>query len=171
MSVNGSTAIDLSEIAATAGACVVPCFDCQNRPARAPPTPKTITIAATTTTRFATLAVPTARVMVERPEASPPPDTGLACAAAADPRPTASANLARAAGIPNTGTSIHCDLDRKYSSSALKAAASTRNATTGFFLDAARSTSLLTCSDAMAAPDNTTTNALASLMARTMASA
>src|SRR5450631_3872627 len=109
--------------------------------------------------------------MLARPGSPPPPNPGLACGDIADPCPTASASLASAAGIPNTGTSIHCDLDRKYSSSALKAAASTRNATICLCLDVARSTSLLTCSDAMAEPDSTSTKALASLIARTMASA
>src|SRR3984957_11827427 len=132
--------------------------------------PNAIATAVATTTRFPTEAVPTACLMLARPEAPPPPNHGLAFAVA-DPCPTASLSLTNAPEIPKAGTSIHCDLDRKYSSSALKAAASTRNATTGLCLDAARSTSRLTCSDAMALADSTNTNALASLIARTIASA
>src|SRR5450631_2999719 len=109
--------------------------------------------------------------MLAPPETFPPPPNPVLACADADPCPTASANLTNAVDIPNAGTSIHCDLDRKYSSSALKAAASTRNATICLCLDVARSTSLLTCSDAMAEPDSTSTKALASLIARTMASA
>ena len=59
-----------------------------------------------------------------------------ACSAAA-----ASASFANAAGIPNAGTSIHCEFDKKYSSSGLNGAASILNEIICFLLDAARSTS------------------------------
>src|ERR1700676_15506 len=130
-----------------------------------------ITIAAATTTRLATVEVPTARFTIGGPEASPLPNTGLTFDEGADLCPTASASLFNAAGIPSAGTSIHCESDRKYSSAGLKLEASTRNAMICLCLEAARSTSLPTCDDAMALPDNTSTKALASLIARTMASA
>jgi len=64
---------------------------------------------------------------------------GATCAETGDPCPTAPASLVKAAGIPNFGTSIHWEFDRKYSSSGLSAAPSTRNGMMGLHLDAARS--------------------------------
>src|SRR5450755_3656028 len=96
---------------------------------------------------------------------------GTACGETGDTCPTASASFVNAAGIPNFGTSIHCEFDKKYSSSGFNAAASTRNGMIGLRFEAARSTSLATCDDPTALPDITSTTAFASLIARTMASA
>jgi hypothetical protein len=76
---------------------------------------------------------------------------------------SASLSLSSAAGIPSFGTSIHCEFDKKYSSSGLSAAASSRNAMIGLRLEAARSTSLATCDDDTALPDSTSTTALTPL--------
>ena len=97
--------------------------------------------------------------------------TGSAATVCPNTCPNVSANLANAAGIPSARTSIHCDSPRKYSSARLSGAASIRNAIIGLRLDAARSTSLLTCDEVTAFAESTNTSALASLIAPTMASA
>ena len=97
--------------------------------------------------------------------------TGSAATICSNPCPTVSANLANAAGTPSAPTLIHCDSPRKYSSARLSGAASIRNAIIGLCLDAARSTSLLTCDEVTALSESTNTSAFASLMAPTMASA
>jgi hypothetical protein len=83
----------------------------------------------------------------------------------------ASINFARADSRFGNDASIHCDSLKKYSSAGVSGAASIRSAMIGRFLDEARSTSLPTCEEWIALSDKTKTSALASAIARTIASA
>src|ERR1700722_125616 len=155
MSANGSTAIDLSEIADTAGASAR--FDCQERKARATTTRATTNTAATI-----------ARFMVP----PVPPFVVVGCGeGTAGAWLTASASFPNAACSPSAGTSIQCEFDKKYSRDRLKDAASIRNAMICLCFDAARSVSRPTWDNATALPDKMSTTAFASLIAATMASA
>src|ERR1700683_791344 len=174
MFTNGSTAMEcggglnVGALSGAAGFSSVTGFEIQSRSASSPATATTAANTAVSTSGLrhdAGAAADTLAVDIAETAG------GLIAGGSGARSRIASISLTCAALMSPAWASTHCDSPRKYSSAGVSGAESIRKAIIGRFFEDARSVSLLTCEDAMALSDSTSTKVLAPLIARTMASA